>query len=79
MYGNGGGNIWNYFCSHHCFMDFAHKHTEQIIRIEPRAMPLETPIHDPKRTEHSHTYSDGSVYKWSSTTINKLDTDSNVG
>ena len=79
MYGNGGGNIWNYFCSHSCQMDFVHKHAEQIIRIEPRAMPLETPIHDPKRTEHSHTYSDGSEYKWYSTTIKKVDKLNDVG
>ena len=79
MYGYGGGNIWNYFCSHHCFMEFAHKHTERIIAIEPRTTPLETPIHDPKRTEHSHTYSDGRVYKWYSTTIKKIDNESNVG
>ena len=79
MYGNSGGNIWNYFCSHSCQMDFVHKHAEQIIRIEPRAMPLETPIHDPKRTEHSHRYSDGSEYKWYSTTIKKVDKLNDIG
>jgi len=79
MYGNGGGNIWNYFCSHCCQMDFAHKHAEQIIKIEPRTTPLETPIHDPKRTEHSHAYHDGRVYKWTTTEIKKIDNDSNVG
>ena len=79
MFGHGGGNIWNYFCSHNCQMDFAHKHAERIIAIEPRTTPLETPIHDPKRTEHSHTYHDGQVYKWYSTTIKKIDKDSNVG
>jgi hypothetical protein len=30
-------------------MDFCHKYAEQIIRIAPRATPLETPIHDPER------------------------------
>ena len=46
MYGYGGGNVWNYF-----FMDFAHKHAERLIAIEPRNEPLETPINDPKKTE----------------------------
>jgi len=74
MYGNGGGNIWNYFCSHNCHMDYVDKHAEQIIRIEPRTTPLETRIEDPKKeTEH---YRYGSYTR---TIINKLDTDSNVG
>ena len=49
MYGNGGGTIWNHFCSHSCQMDFCYKYAEQIIRIAPRPTPLETPIHDPER------------------------------
>ena len=81
MYGNGGGNIWNYFCSHNCHMDFVHKHTEQIIRIEPRTEPLETPIEDPKKTKHEsdYTYSDGTRHTWTTTEIKKLDTSNNVG
>ena len=79
MFGNGGGNIWNYFCSHNCHMDFVHKYAEQIIRIEPRTEPLETPIQDPKKTEHSHEYSSGHVHKWTTTEIKKLDTSNNVG
>tara|TARA_R100001198_G_C5210873_1_gene196273 strand:+ start:709 stop:1050 length:342 start_codon:yes stop_codon:yes gene_type:complete len=51
MYGYGGGNVWNYFCSHNCFMDFAHKHAERLIAIEPRNEPLETPINDPEKSE----------------------------
>ena len=74
MYGNGGGNIWNYFCSHNCHMDFVHKHTEQIIRIEPRVEPLETKIEDPKKeTEHGH------YGTYTRTIINKIDNESNVG
>ena len=74
MYGNGGGNIWNYFCSHNCHMDYVDKHAEQIIRIEPRLTPLETRIEDPKKeTEH---YRYGSYTR---TVINKIDNDSNVG
>ena len=44
MYGNGGGNIWNYFCNHRCLMDFVDKHTQAMINIEPRTECLETPI-----------------------------------
>jgi len=44
MYGNGGGNIWNYFCNHRCLMDFVDKHTQAMINIEPRLEALETPI-----------------------------------
>jgi len=74
MYGNGGGNIWNYFCSHNCHMDFVSKHTEQIIRIEPRTEPLETKIEDPKKeTESTHWGS------YTRTVIKKLDTSNDVG
>ncbi len=74
MYGNGGGNIWNYFCSHNCHMDFVDKHAEQIIRIEPRTTPLETPIEDPKKeTTDTHWGS------YTRTVINKIDNESNVG
>ena len=52
MYGNGGGNIWNFFCSHNCHMDFVTKHADRIIAIEPRTMPLETPINDPEKPEN---------------------------
>jgi hypothetical protein len=44
MYGNGGGNIWNYFCNHRCLMDFVDKHTQAMLNIEPRLEALETPI-----------------------------------
>ena len=74
MYGNGGGNIWNYFCSHNCHMDYVNKHAEQIIRIEPRTEPLETRIEDPKK--------ETTEYHWGNhtrTVINKLDESNNVG
>ena len=51
MFGHGGGNIWNYFCSHNCQMDFVHKHAEQIVRIEPRLEPLETPVEVREETQ----------------------------
>ena len=44
MFGNGGGNIWDYFCNHRCLMDFVAQHTQALINIEPRREPLETPI-----------------------------------
>jgi len=44
MFGNGGGNIWDYFCNHRCLMDFVSKHTQAMINIEPRTESLETPI-----------------------------------
>ena len=44
MFGNGGGNIWDYFCNHRCLMDFVAKHTQAMLNIEPRTEPLETPI-----------------------------------
>ena len=44
MYGNGGGNIWDYFCNHRCLMDYVDKHTQAMINIEPRLEALETPI-----------------------------------
>ena len=62
MYGNGGGNIWAYFCSHSCQMDFCQKYAEQIVRIAPRNEPLETPIEDPKKVDYGyHTYTQ--IYK----------------
>ncbi len=74
MYGNGGGNIWAYFCSHNCQMDFVHKYTEQIIKIAPRPTPLETRIEDPKKETESHHWG-----SYTRTVINKLDTSNDVG
>ena len=67
--------MYSYFCSNSCYNEFANKYIEQIIRIAPRLEPLETKIEDPKRekctTGWGHTYY--------TTTINKIDNDSNVG
>ena len=58
-----------------CYNDFANKYVEQIIRIAPRLEPLETRIEDPVKekvtTNWGHTYTH--------TTINKIDTSSDVG
>ena len=37
-------NFYNYFCSNHCYNDFANEHIQQIIAIAPRTEALETPI-----------------------------------
>jgi hypothetical protein len=44
MFGNGGGNIWDYFCNHRCLMDYVAEHTQEIINVAPRREALETPI-----------------------------------
>ena len=67
-----------FFCSNSCYNDFANKYVEQVIRIAPRPTPLETPIEDPVREKHTHNYSFGE-HSWYTTTIKKLDRDSNVG
>ena len=68
-------NFYNYFCSNNCYNDFANKHAEQIIRIAPRSEPLETPINDPKKTEHEGW----GGRKYYHTEITKLDESTNVG
>jgi YHS domain-containing protein len=71
-------NFYNYFCSNNCYNEFANAHVQQIIRIAPRTEPLETRIDDPVREKHTHNYSFGE-HSYYTTTINKIDTDSNVG
>ena len=76
-----GTSFYQYFCSQHCYNEFANKYAEQIIRIAPRPTPLETPIEDPKKVTHEsdYTYSDGTRHTWTTTEIKKIDTSSNVG
>ena len=47
-------NLYNYFCSMHCYNEFANKYSTQVIRIAPRNEPLETPINDPEKKLTSH-------------------------
>ena len=53
-------NQWNknhffrFFCSNHCYNEFATQYIEQIIAIAPRTECLETPIEDPKKTTHGY-------------------------
>ena len=66
---------FKYFCGQGCYNDFFKKYIEQIIAIAPRTEPLETPIEDPKKTEHTTDWG----HKWTHTEIKKIDTESNVG
>ena len=81
MFGNGGGNIWDYFCNHRCLMDFVSKHTQAIINIAPRREALETPIKVEKEKYESYRYnwtSNGSErvpYQATRTTIKSVDND----
>jgi hypothetical protein len=62
-------NQWNknhffrFFCSNHCYNEFATQYIEQIIAIAPRTEALETPILDPERTRHSNNYHSYNDYK----------------
>jgi len=71
-------NMYSYFCSQGCYNEFANKYVEQVIRIAPRTEPLETKIEDPVREKHTSNYSFGE-HSYYTTTINKIDTDNNVG
>tara|TARA_R100000655_G_scaffold53478_1_gene91459 strand:- start:2244 stop:2528 length:285 start_codon:yes stop_codon:yes gene_type:complete len=66
---------WNYFCSMTCQNDFWNVYGNQIRQIAPRTEPLETPIEEPKKTEHETRWG----HKWTTTEIKKIDTESNVG
>jgi YHS domain-containing protein len=52
-------NMYSYFCSNSCYNDFANKHIERVIAIEPRTEPLETPVDVVKEQK---SYHDGSTY-----------------
>ena len=60
--------FYQYFCSNTCYNNFADKHAEQIIKIEPRHEPLETPIEDPKKVKHEYQYG-----SYTTTEITKID------
>ena len=67
--------MYSYFCSNGCYNDFAHKYVEQIVRIAPRTEPLETRIEDPKKEKLTNSWG----HTYTTTTINKIDNESNVG
>ena len=56
MFGNGGSNIWNFFCCHHCLMDYIRTHLTSVIAIAPRRNALETPIKVEKEKYESYRY-----------------------
>ena len=55
----GQRNIWSFFCSMHCYNDFARTYMAELLAIAPRPDALETPINDPKKETHTHDYSWG--------------------
>ena len=73
MYGNGGANIWDYFCNHQCLMDYMAKHSNEVVAIAPVNKPQETPIEDPKK-ERQEGWSGRIFYN---TKITKKDVDNN--
>ena len=62
-------NMYSYFCSNGCYNDFAHKHIERVIAIEPRTEPLETPINVTKE-QRQYGWRDGT---YTETVINRVD------
>ena len=72
--------FYKYFCSNTCYNNFADKHAEQIIKIEPRNEPLETPIEDPKKVKHTggYTYADGTQHTWTTTEIKERGVDTSM-
>ena len=52
--------IWRLFCSQGCLMEFVNKHTREMIALEPRFEPLETPI---DIVEETRTDWSGNSYK----------------
>jgi hypothetical protein len=48
--------VFNYFCSQGCLMDFMRTHIQRIVALDPRTEPQETPIDDPVKTKHDSGY-----------------------
>ena len=46
----GQRNIWSFFCSIHCYNDFARTYMAELLAIAPRTECLETPINVTKET-----------------------------
>jgi len=51
--GEWGTKHWHFFCDDRCKHDFIDKHLREIIALEPRSEPLETPIEVTRETVHS--------------------------
>jgi hypothetical protein len=63
-------NMYSYFCSNGCYNDFANKHIERVIAIEPRTEALETPINVTKE-QKQYGWRDGT---YTDTVITRVDT-----
>ena len=81
MFGNGGANIWNFFCCHHCLMDYMAYYTNEVVAIAPRRDALETPVKIEKEKYESYKYNWNSneprrvPYMATKTTIKLVDND----
>ncbi len=53
--------VFNYFCSQRCLMDFMRSHIQRIVALDPRTEPLETPILDPVRKKSEYGYYDTTI------------------
>ena len=53
--------VFNYFCSQSCLMDFMRTHIQRIVALDPRTMPLETSINDPEPRENGGHYYRGQL------------------
>ncbi len=53
--------VFNYFCSQGCLMDFMRANINRIVAIAPRHTPLETPIEDPTKNTDHHYYSSWNI------------------
>ena len=58
-------SIYSNFCDMRCLMDYLEKHKRQVLAIEPRNEPLETPIDVVKETKQygygDRTYTDTQI------------------
>ncbi len=54
-------NWYQFFCSQRCYDDFANKYIQEVIAIAPRTEALETPINDPKKTNHGYRWNDWDI------------------
>ena len=52
---------YSYFCSQNCYDNFANKYIQQVIAIAPRTECLETPINDPKKTNHGYRWNEWDI------------------
>ena len=54
-------DVFNYFCSQGCLMDFMRTHIQRVIALDPRTEPLETLINDPTKNTDNHYYSSWNI------------------